>query len=142
LFFDEFTAGKVWDIAPQTITAEQIKAFAAIYDPLPLHLDEDYARNTRYGSLIASGPMTFMTIWSEFIRTVDPFGDQLIGGIGNHASFLAPVRPSDTLTGMIRVLGSEVRNPYNGSVEFQLDGYNQDGLHVITGGALVVIARK
>jgi acyl dehydratase len=142
LFLDDFEAGQTWNVTTQTITAEQIKAFAAVYDPLPLHLDEEYAKTTRYGSLIASGPMSFLTVWSEFIREVDPFGDQLVGGINNHVSFLAPVRPGDTLTGEIRVLGTTPRNPHNGTVEFELDAYNQDDLPVIHAVVQVVIARK
>jgi len=38
-----------------TFTAEEIKRFAAKYDPQPFHLDEEAARQSIFGGLCASG---------------------------------------------------------------------------------------
>ena len=37
------------------VTSEQIRAFAAEFDPQPFHLDEETARDTFFGGLAASG---------------------------------------------------------------------------------------
>jgi acyl dehydratase len=37
------------------VTAEEIKAFAAEFDPEPMHLDEEAARASLVGGLCASG---------------------------------------------------------------------------------------
>ena len=39
-FFEDFRVGESSDIGRHTFTAEEIKAFAARFDPQPFHLDE------------------------------------------------------------------------------------------------------
>jgi acyl dehydratase len=45
----------VIDCGSRVVTREEIVAFAAEYDPQPMHLDELAARDTPLGGLIASG---------------------------------------------------------------------------------------
>ena len=54
-YWEDFTAGQVAEYGPQTVTAEDIKAFAAEFDPQPMHLDEEAARQSLVGGLCASG---------------------------------------------------------------------------------------
>ena len=53
LHWEDFTAGQVAEYGPQTVTAEDIKAFAAEFDPQPMHLDEEAARQSLVGGLCA-----------------------------------------------------------------------------------------
>jgi acyl dehydratase len=142
MHFEEFYVGQVFEVSPVTITKEQIIAFATEYDPLALHLDDEYAKTTRFGALIASGVMTFMLIWAEFIRKQDPFGNELIAGATNHMSWAGPTYPGDVLNGTIRVVSVKQRNSHNGLVELSLTACNQKGESVIDGGAEVVVQRK
>lgn len=47
MYFDEIELHMTQVTAPIRITKEQILSFGNLYDPLPLHTDESYAKNTR-----------------------------------------------------------------------------------------------
>lgn len=57
-FFDDFTFGQVFNSEPIKVDADQIKAFAATYDPQSFYLDEEAARSTFFDRLAASGWQT------------------------------------------------------------------------------------
>ncbi len=54
-FFEDLTVGQRRNIGSFTFTAEDIKRFAAQFDPQPFHLDEEAGRNSLFGGLAASG---------------------------------------------------------------------------------------
>ena len=54
-FFEDFQVGQKFGSGTITVTADRIKAFAAEFDPQPFHLDEQAARGTFFGELVASG---------------------------------------------------------------------------------------
>jgi acyl dehydratase len=54
-FFEDFVVGTRVEIGSHTFTADEIKAFAAEFDPQPFHLDEAAAARSHFGGLIASG---------------------------------------------------------------------------------------
>ncbi len=55
LYFEDFPPGKVVEYGDREVTAEEIVEFAREFDPQPFHLDEEPARETVAGGLIASG---------------------------------------------------------------------------------------
>lgn len=55
LHWEDFQAGAVTVYGPRLVTREEIVAFAAEFDPQPMHLDETAARATILGGLAASG---------------------------------------------------------------------------------------
>jgi acyl dehydratase len=57
-FFEDLELGRVIELGSYTFTAENIKAFAAKYDPQPFHLDEEAAKDSIFGALCASGWQT------------------------------------------------------------------------------------
>ena len=54
-YFEDFTPGWTFENGPRTLTAQEIVAFAREWDPQAFHTDEDKARASPYGGLIASG---------------------------------------------------------------------------------------
>ena len=46
-------------------------AFARDYDNIPLHTDEEYAKTTPFGKLIAPGVMSFMLVIGRFSALTD-----------------------------------------------------------------------
>src|SRR4029079_97856 len=54
-YLEDFTVGQTFGSGRLRIDKEQIKAFAAEFDPQPFHLDEDAARETIFRGLAASG---------------------------------------------------------------------------------------
>ena len=53
MYFDELKIGMTVDIASTVIPKEKMVAFAKTYDNLPIHTDEEYAKTTHFGALIA-----------------------------------------------------------------------------------------
>jgi len=86
----------------KTITDEDIEMFAAVStDHNPVHLDDDYARDTIFEGRIAHGMLT-----AGLISAV--IGEQLPGHgtvyLGQTLKFLAPVRPGDQVKAVVKVL--------------------------------------
>ncbi|MBP3704157.1 MAG: hypothetical protein J6I98_01370 [Clostridia bacterium] len=60
MYLDDLNMETVIDIPPVEIDKEKMLDFARLYDPIPLHCDEEYAKQTKFGKLIAPGVMSFM----------------------------------------------------------------------------------
>ena len=90
MYFDEIRIGMTVDIAPALIEKEKMRAFAHDYDNIPLHTDEEYAKTTPFGKLIAPGVMSFMSVWIKYLE-VDFFGNALLAGKSTKIEWLEPV---------------------------------------------------
>ena len=131
MYFDDMKIGMAVDTAPAVIEKEKMVAFARDYDNIPLHTDEDYARTTPFGKLIAPGVMSFMSVWAKYLE-VDFFGEELLAGKSTKIEWLKPVFANDVLTGKATITGLVKRNAKNGLVEVTINAYNQDGVLVLT----------
>ena len=141
MYLEEFAPGMEFPIAPVLITKEQMIAFAKTYDPFPLHYDEDYARATRFGQLIAPGVMSFMAVWAKFMSS-GVLGPELIAGKNTRIEWFSPVYADDILTGTARVTAVSPRNAHNGAVELTIDVKNQRGELVLTDVTESIVARR
>ena len=131
MYLDDFTMGMEIDIPAVTIEKERMLEFARLYDPIPIHLDEEYAKTTRFGGLIAPGVMSFMSIWAQFLAD-DIFGEELIAGKSTKIEWFKPVYAGDTLKATARITNLTRRNKYNGIVETTIEAYNQRGELALT----------
>lgn len=131
MYFDDIKMGMTVDIAPAVIEKEKMLSFACDYDNIPLHTDEEYAKKTPFGKLIAPGVMSFMSVWAKYLE-VDFFGEELLAGKSTKIEWLKPVFAGDVLTGKATVTGLLKRNPKNGLVEITIEAYNQRGELVLT----------
>lgn len=85
----------------KVVTDRDIEMFAEVStDRNPVHLDDDYARDTIFAGRIAHGMMT-----AGLVSAV--IGEQLPGHgtvyLGQSLKFLAPVRPGDRVTAEVEV---------------------------------------
>ena len=126
MYFDELKIGMSVDLSPALIEKEKMLAFARDYDNIPLHTDEEYAKTTPFGGLIAPGVMSFMSVWAKYLE-VDFFGEELLAGKSTKIEWLKPVFANDVLTGKATITNLIRRNPKNGLVEISIDAYNQKG---------------
>ena len=131
MYFDDIEVGMTIDIAPAVIDKEKMLDFARLYDPIPLHTDEEYAKGTHFGKLIAPGVMSFMSVWAKYLE-VDFFGAELIAGKSTKIEWLKPVFAEDVLTGKATITRKEKRNVRNGLVEVSITAWNQHGEAVLT----------
>jgi acyl dehydratase len=137
--FSAFTAGQKWQTAPIEITLEQIIEFARAWDPMPFHLDDDYAKSTRFGAIIASGHLTFLANWANFVRTHPQFIEGIIAGTQITERWHAPVYAGDRLRSTLTITGAEPRNAYNGVVCFRVEIFNQDDVLVLLADVEIIV---
>lgn len=131
MYFEEIKLGMSVDTAPAVIEREKMLDFARTYDNVPLHTDEEYAKGTPFGRLIAPGVMSFMSVWARYLE-VDFFGEQLLAGKSTKIEWIKPVFAEDVLTGKATVTRLVRRNAKNGLVEVTIEAYNQNGELVLT----------
>lgn len=131
MYFDDIKVGMKTDIAPAIIDKKKMIDFALDYDNIPLHTDEEYAKSTPFGKLLAPGVMSFLTVWAKYLE-VDFFGEELLAGKSTKIEWHKPVFAEDVLTGKAEVTKTVKRNPRNGLVEITIEAYNQNGELVLT----------
>ena len=126
MYFDDIQLGMTVEIPPAVIEKEKMLDFARLYDHVPLHTDEEYAKTTPFGRLIAPGVMSFMSVWSKYLE-VDLFGTELLAGKSTKIEWHKPVFAGDVLTSRATVTSLARRNEKNGLVEITIHAYNQHG---------------
>ena len=141
MYFDDLRIGMSVDIAPTVIKKEKMIEFARDYDNIPLHTDEEYAKNTPFGRLIAPGVMSFMSVWAKYLE-VGFFGEELLAGKSTKIEWLKPVFADDVLMGKATVTNLVKRNEKNGLVEITVEAYNQDGVTVLTNVTEAIVKCK
>jgi len=141
MYFEDLKVGMTKQLEKGVIDKEDMLYFARKYDNVPLHTDEEYAKTTRFGKLIAPGVMSFMVVWAKYLEQ-DYFGDELIAGSSTKIEWFKPTFADDELTGVATITNMVERNPYNGIVELTFDITNQDGVLVMRDVTEAVIKRK
>ncbi|KTC87364.1 MULTISPECIES: MaoC family dehydratase [Legionella] len=97
LYLDDIQVGQCFISNSYTLDTEQVKTFAKQFDPQPFHLDEEAAKNTLFGQLIASGWHTAAITMKLLVEAVGyRFAGGLIGKRGE-LSWPNPTYPSDCL---------------------------------------------
>jgi acyl dehydratase len=96
LYLDDFHVGQRFTSSTHMIDAAQIKAFARQFDPQPFHLDEEAAKGTMFGGLVASGWHTAAVSMRLQVESGLPIAGGMIG-IGGEMSWPRPTRPGDVL---------------------------------------------
>lgn len=126
MFFDDLEIGMTVDIDDAVIEKEKMMDFARLYDNIPLHTDEEYAKSTPFGRLIAPGVMSFMSVWAKYLEK-DFFKEELLAGKSTKIEWIKPVFANDVLVGKATITKLMKRNEKNGLVEVSIDAYNQHG---------------
>jgi acyl dehydratase len=121
LHWEDFKPGAVATYGPRLVTREEIIAFAAEFDPQPMHLDEAAGAATMLGGLGASGWHTcclLMRIIADgFILDSTSMGAPGI----EEMRWLKPLRPGTNIRVRVTVLESRPSNsrPEMGLVKFR-----------------------
>lgn len=126
MYFDDLKLGMTVDIPSAEIKKDKMIDFAKNYDNIPLHTDEEYAKSTPFGKLIAPGVMSFMSVWVKYLE-VDFFGEELLAGKSTKIEWLNPVFANDVLTGKAAITNLTKRSEKNGVAEISIDVFNQNG---------------
>lgn len=131
MYFEDFVLGSKIQIDKAIINKEDMLDFAKKYDNIPLHTNEEYAKKSIFGDLIAPGVMSFMCVWAKYLE-IDLAGDELIAGKSSKIEWLKPVFAEDVLTSTCTVTNLTKRNEKNGIVELTFEVFNQQSELVLT----------
>lgn len=141
MYFEELKLGTEIEIEPVVIDKQKMIDFAKEYDNIPIHTDEEYAKNTHFKKLIAPGVMAFMSVWASYLKC-DFVGDALIAGQSTKIEWLKPVFAGDTLTAKAKITKLTERNEKNGIAEITIIVYNQNNECVIKDVTESVVKKK
>ncbi|HVQ01211.1 MAG TPA: MaoC family dehydratase [Candidatus Thermoplasmatota archaeon] len=132
---DKFPSFKIGDSAAQskTVTEKDIEQFAALIgDYNPIHMDEKFAKKTRFKGRIAHGVLAVGLISSVL-------GNQLPGPgtiyLSQTVKFLRPVRPGDTIKARATILEIESSKRM---ITLKTDCFNQREECILEGEARVL----
>ncbi len=144
VYFEDVEVGQVSRFGRYEVTREEIVEYARQFDPQPFHLDEEAAKRSMFGGLIASGWHT----GAMFIRMVCDHavpGSATTGALGfDDLKWLKPVRPGDVLSVEARVkdkVESRARQDV-GTVRIESRVLNQLDEAVMTLTSLVLYRRR
>jgi acyl dehydratase len=141
--FSEFEIGQRFVTPGRTITEADIGAFAGLTgDYNPVHSDEEFAKDTDFGSRIAHGPMGIGMAFGLMSR-LDLIDGTVVALLGVNWDFRAPTRAGDTIRAVIDVVEMRaVKNPEQGLVELSITLLNQNDAAVQTGAARLLMRRS
>ena len=144
LHFEDFQPGAVAICGPRLVTREEIVAFAAEFDPQPMHLDEAAAANTLLGGLGASGWHTcclMMRMMADaFVLNSSSMGSPGIDEVVWHK----PLRPGVSVRLRTTVLEARVSRsrPAVGLVKFRFEMVDEADVVVMTQVNTLMLGRR
>jgi acyl dehydratase len=142
--FEDFKPGHFGQFGPRRVTREEILAFAAEFDPQPMHLDEEAALRSMLKGLSGSG-------WHLCSLIMRMMFDGFIGGTAslgspgvNELRWLAPLRPDDELTLDVEVVEARVSRsrPATGIVTFRAVARNAAGQALCEMVSPIIVRRR
>jgi acyl dehydratase len=154
-YFEDMRVGESFDLGLHTFTAEEIKAFAARYDPQPFHLDEAAAERSQFGRLCASGWHT-ASLWmrkmvehrqrdadARYARGEPPVQMGPSPGFRD-LRWLKPVFVGDTVSYATEVVDARLSEsrPGWGIITVRNTGVNQHGEAVLSFESVTFVERR
>ena len=142
LYLEDLRVGQSFVSRTHALDAEQIKRFAADYDPQPFHLSDQGAKGTMFETLAASGWHTMALTMRLLVESV-PLADGLIGA-STEVSWPRPTR-----RGMVLQVFSEIADirpskskPDMAIVTLRSETRDQDGKVVLVFVARMPVYRR
>jgi acyl dehydratase len=130
LYYNDFAVGQRMESA-RSITMHKADtiAFAHSYDPQPFHIDEESAKETVVGELIASGWHTAAVSMRLKLETDLRYVAGGLLGLGvENLRWPRPTMPGDTVRIVITILEKRLSNsrPDKGIIKYKLETINQN----------------
>jgi len=143
-FFEDYSAGRVYEFGAITVSEREITDFAAQYDPQYFHVDPVKAAASEFGGIIASG-------WHTIGLAMRLYVDHYLSHVASLASpgvdeirWPNPLLPGDRVR--IRVTILEARpsrsKPDRGIVRARVEAMNQRDELVLSMIAVSILRRR
>ena len=144
LYWEEWEVDAEVVTPGRTISEADVVNFAGISgDYNPLHIDEEFCKNTQFGTRIAHGPLVY-AIAAGLLFQLHLYDDTLIAFLGfDSLKFTKPVKIGDTIHARITVLEKrETSKPDRGVMKRKLEVLNQEGEIVQEGIQAFLLKKK
>lgn len=143
LHFDDLRVGQRFESAKRVVSEDEIKAFAAQFDPQPFHLDAEAAAESLFGGLAASGWHTAALTMRLLVDSSAPMSGGAVGA-GVEIAWTRPVRPGDELHVVSEILDARPSRskPDRGIVTMRSETRNQRGEAVQVLTSKIVLPRR
>ena len=144
LTFKDFPIGRFGSFGPHHVSREDILAFASEFDPQPMHLDDEAARQSMLKGLSGSGwhlcSIMMRMLCDGFITRTASLGSPGV----NEVRWLAPMRPGDDLTLDVDVVEARVSKsrPETGIVTFKSTARNAAGQALCEMTSPIIVGRR
>jgi acyl dehydratase len=143
-WFEDYSAGSVYEYGHLTVTEAEILEFAGRFDPQPIHVDPDFAAAGPFGGIIGSG-------WHSAGLAMRLIADHYLSRVASLASpgvdelrWQVPLRPGDTVR--LRTTIAETRPSRSkddrGLVITQVELINADGGVPVGFRAMNILRRR
>jgi len=143
-YWEDYEVGQHFPLGSTSFTEDEIVSFAKLYDPQSFHVDREAAGKSMFGGIIASG----WHVASKMMRLfVDNYVDHrtTLGSPGlDELRWLKPVRPGDTLTGVVECVDKvpSRSKPHFGVIHERWTVTNQKGEVVMTTKGINMVKRR
>ena len=144
LYFDDLDPGWSETYGPRRVEREEMLSFAEQFDPQPMHLDPEAAREKGYDDVFASG---LHTVGVGIRLLVEHFlnDSSNLGGLGiEELSWHAPVYPGDELAVRHEVVSTRVSesNPDRGVVVRDIEMFRADDETVVCSWTVAILMAR
>ncbi len=142
-YFEDYEVGQEIVAVSYVVTKQELIDYAKKWDSRPYHVDEEVAKSSIYGSVIA--PSSFTIAIAIWLGTQSP---QLKAGMGvlgyDRLEFPKPVYPGDILSlhAVITEKKESKSKSDRGIVYHSFKLRNQNDESVLTGQAKVLMAKR
>jgi acyl dehydratase len=154
-FFEDMAIGARREIGSFTFTAENIKKFAAQFDPQTFHLDEEAGRKSLFGGLAASGwhvgsvCMKLLVADAQRLMKEEAARGEAVAVWGPSPGFrelrwIRPVLAGDTISfsSVVEAKRTSEKRPEWGILQARNSGINQRGEAVYSMLATAFVPRR
>ncbi|SDH52159.1 Acyl dehydratase [Bradyrhizobium sp. Rc2d] len=144
LTFEDFPPGRLGTFGPRHVTRDEILAFAAEFDPQPMHLDEEAAARSMLRGLSGSGwhlcSLMMRMMADGFITRAASLGSPGV----DEVRWLSPLRPGDDLMLDVDVVEARTSKsrPELGIVKFKCTARNTAGQALAEMTSPILIKRR
>jgi len=143
IYFEDLKVG-VQSLQPEMVVDEkEMLEYGCRYDPWPVHIDEENAKASPFGKIIASAGFTLSLAYllSHKIYNTPESAWGFIAGFDGHVNLPAPVFAGDTLKYTLEIVNKRrTSKPGRGLVTIQESLTNQNSVVVYKGEWLLLVA--
>ncbi|MEJ2160936.1 MAG: MaoC family dehydratase [Chromatiales bacterium] len=125
-YYEDLETGETLESGTMRVTKDEVLAFARKYDPQYFHADEEAARDSVFGEVVASGIHT-MAMWRQLDHQIAADIAWICGVAWDDVRFPRAVRPGDTLRARATCLDKRLsrKDPERGVVVYRYELFNQ-----------------